>query len=132
MEGGSSEWRSVSELAGVVGMRPSRVIQQWMEGVQTPLHGGPAEDFHLRSDREEFPPVAVAAAVDGRLDLRYSLLSLEMPQLGDFAGVSKKALYLVGVIVHHQAALGWGDESIGVVGRFGVVPYTEGVLASPV
>ena len=43
--------------------------------------------------------------MDGRLDLGNSLLSLETPQLGDFEGVSKKALYLVAVKVHLQAAL---------------------------
>ncbi|KAJ8351857.1 hypothetical protein SKAU_G00233330 [Synaphobranchus kaupii] len=68
-EGGG--WRSASELAEVVGMRSTRLMQQLLEGIRaaipaslsralqrTFLLGKPGETG------EEFPPVTVAAAYD--------------------------------------------------------------------
>uniref|UniRef100_A0A0E9RCD5 Uncharacterized protein n=1 Tax=Anguilla anguilla TaxID=7936 RepID=A0A0E9RCD5_ANGAN len=74
-------------------------------------------------DMEEemgFPALAVTAAIDGQQDADNSILCLSTPQLGNFERISKKALYLVAVKVHHQATLrkvkpsGWpGDLGPG-------------------
>ncbi|KAJ8347260.1 hypothetical protein SKAU_G00286610 [Synaphobranchus kaupii] len=94
-------------------MRSTRLMQQLLEGIRAAFpasHSGALQKiFRLGKPGEtgeEFPPVSVAAAYDDQRDLGNSLLNPETPQLGDFQGVSKKALYLVAVKVQHQDALG--------------------------
>ena len=53
----------------------------------------------------EFPAVDVAAAVENWPGTDSSILSFNTPQLGEFSQLHKKALYIVAVKVHHQAAL---------------------------
>lgn len=114
----------MDELAEAIQLRSSRLVQQLIDGVRSALPASFTEALQRTMQPgwagaagEEFPPVAVAAAVDGRMDWANSLMTLGTPQLGDFQGIGKKGLYLAAVKVRHQAALegvrpsGWLGDS---------------------
>ncbi|KAI4886392.1 hypothetical protein NFI96_001747 [Prochilodus magdalenae] len=95
------DWVTAEQLANLAGLRSVRLASQVLDHVRSGLSASaldfleatPVEDHH--SGLAASPELVVTVERDGWEEGRGKLLSLEIPILGSFSGLSKRALYCV-------------------------------------
>ncbi|KAI4877209.1 hypothetical protein NFI96_028665 [Prochilodus magdalenae] len=95
------DWVAAEQLANLTGLRSVRLASQVLDHVRSGLSASaldfleatPVEDHH--SGLAASPELVVRVEQDGWEEGQGKLLSLEIPILGSFSGLSKRALYCV-------------------------------------
>ncbi|KAI4877207.1 hypothetical protein NFI96_007832 [Prochilodus magdalenae] len=95
------DWVTAEQLANLAGLRSVRLASQVLDHVRSGLSASaldfleatPVEDHH--SGLAASPELVVTVERDGWEEGQGKLLSLEIPILGSFSGLSKRALYCV-------------------------------------
>ncbi|KAI4872000.1 hypothetical protein NFI96_008836 [Prochilodus magdalenae] len=95
------DWVTAEQLANLAGLRSVRLASQVLDHVRSGLSASaldfleatPVEEHH--SGLAASPELVVTVERDGWEEGRGKLLSLEIPILGGFSGLSKRALYCV-------------------------------------